>query len=182
MWEMLMKNLFPDESVRTFQRVFVTALTGLGTILLGTLLIWGITLLINVSKSTVLGYWGVATVLVIAGAAAIFAWRGYPRQNEQPTPVSDWETKEPIFVPPPAPIVDPLPIILHSADEKMHEPRPQSTLLSESSLKGRFNSMIDNGRLDEAEVILAQSQMMPELKIWHENAQRQLANKRKRLS
>lgn len=186
----ILKSFFPDESLKTFQRTLVAALTSLCVILLGTLLIWEVNLLIHVSKPTIFGYWGVAAVVTVAGAVAILAWRRYAHNTKgQIPPSTSKDNDKLVFIPPlgsrkEAQIIPPMapaPTGKSIHDDDV-DPLRQSGNSSIMDLKRHFDVMLTSNRLDEAEDILAQLQIIPEQSQWCENAQRRYSAKRQRAS
>jgi hypothetical protein len=178
-------SLIPDDTLASLQRLLVAAIWGIGTLLLGVLVIVLIELLFQVSGHTSLGLWGGAGVLLLAGAAAFLAWRRYGRksQGRPPRGVEAWRDRKSVVVPPP-------PVPTKQAGKRTPPPaqRPSPPLPTAggtpdvTEAKRRFHTAIEAGQLDRAEQIVAEIEAVPDERQWCANARRRIQFARDRRS
>lgn len=161
-------KLIPDESVQGLRRILVTALWGLGTLLLGTLVIAAVGLLLGVSSLTPLGIWSGLAVLVLACVVTWIVWRQAPSGGSRR---SSWADEiQPL---PPRP--------LKPRDTRIPTPPPTAPPTA-AEYKRRFNKELEAGNLDAAERIVAEMDPLPGEGDWCANARRRLQFKRARRS
>jgi hypothetical protein len=184
-------KLIPDDVAENLQRGLVTAIWGIGTLLLGTLVIAILGILFDVSGSTSLGMWGAVMVMVLTGIVALIAWRRYGQIS------GGWKRNEADKIQAKSKLVEIQPPAERSMRPSMQIPSPASTLGSGMSIKAtrdsgglrpngvseyklRFYAELEAGNFDTAEQIVSEMEALPDESQWCANARRRLSYERAR--
>lgn len=179
-------KLIPDESVQGLQRIVITAVWGLGTLLLGTLVIAAIGLLLGVSRLTPLGIGGGLVVLVLAGVVALIVWRRQtPSDGSRQSSWTDMVGRNKI-APDSPPSATPSKVASTRIPKSTAKPTSSTPRVeagsSAAKYKGQFNRELEAGNFDAAERIVTQMESLPGEDQWCANARRRLQFKRARQS
>ena len=167
-------RLIPDDALTGLQRALVTAIWGLGTLLLGTLVIVIIDLLFQVSGHTSLGVWGGAGVVLLAGVVAFITWRRYGRGGHDRPRGGGWRDRRPVAVRPPPVPAKPAGTRTPPPSERATPPTPIDAAHGVAEAKRRFHTALEAGQLDRAEQIVAEIEAFPDEHQWCANARRRI--------
>lgn len=173
-------KLLPEESVKGLHRIMITAIWGVGTLLLGTLIVALVGLLLGVSNLTPLGMEGALVVVVLACVVALIVWRrlaprGAGRQSSWATRVQRNKMAADNAPSATPSIRKDAPTAKSSASKLQIEDAP-----SAAECKRRFNIQLEAGNFDAAEQIVAEMETRPDESQWCANARRRLQFKRAR--
>jgi len=177
-------KLIPDDALQGLQRGLVAAIWGIGTLLLGTLVMVSIELLFEVSGHTSLGIGGGMVVVVVACAVALIVWRrhGRDRRGHKRHGVSDWPERERAVVRPPAKPAKMGTRIPPPAEKpEPHTPAARAPH-GVTEAKQRFHAALEAGHFATAEQIVSEIETFPDESQWCANARRRIHFARTRRS
>jgi hypothetical protein len=163
---------FSGDASEQFRRILMTALAVIGAVLVGTVVIGLVGLALKASRRAGFGPWGGIAVITVAAGVGLALWRWRPGRNRADAPRRE--------------VVIPRVPGRGKGGPDDAEERPRATERAgvderdPSVLKLRFNDALEEGRLDDADRILARVRALGGEDRWCDNAAVQISNVRRR--